>query len=388
LKKIIRTSTVALSLDVLLKGQLEYLNEYYEIIAVSGEDKNLETVRNREKVKTISVSMERNISILQDLNSLLNLYRVFKAEKPQIVHSITPKAGLLSMTAAYFAKVPIRMHTFTGLVFPYKTGRFQKLLIIMDKVLCKFATHIFPEGKGVMQDLQKYKITKKPLKIIANGNVNGIDVAHYNSDHFTEKQKTELRQSLKISEDSLVFVFVGRLVTDKGINELVEAFSTLQKEVSKNINLLLVGPFEDKLDPLKAHTKKEMEQNNAIITVGYQNDVRPFFAISDVLAFPSYREGFPNVVLQAGAMGLPSIVTDISGSNEIILQGINGLIIPKKSTFALQKEMQNLLNDKVLLKQLKTNARKQITNRFKQEVVFEAILKEYEDILKQKKLYA
>jgi hypothetical protein len=151
--KLIRTSTVAISLDYLLKGQLSFLQNYYEVIAVSGNDIHLEEVAQREKVKTISVVMQRNISPLKDLLSLWNLYVLFKKEKPLIVHSITPKAGLLTMTAGFFAGVPIRIHTFTGLIFPSKTGFLKRLLIIMDKLLCKFATHIYPEGNGVKQDL-------------------------------------------------------------------------------------------------------------------------------------------------------------------------------------------------------------------------------------------
>src|SRR5690554_925374 len=176
-----------------------------------GEDEHLKTVRKREKVKTISVKTERKISIFNDFRSLMKLYRVFKNEKPLIVHSITPKAGLLSMLAARFAGVPIRMHTFTGLIFPSKTGIMQKLLIQMDKVLCWAATNVYPEGNGVKQDLINYKITKKPLKVLANGNVNGIDTQYFDPTLFASTRNT-LRQDLNIPQDSFVFVFVGRLV--------------------------------------------------------------------------------------------------------------------------------------------------------------------------------
>ncbi|OYX85621.1 MAG: glycosyltransferase family 1 protein [Flavobacteriales bacterium 32-34-25] len=374
MKKIIRTSTVALSLDFLLKGQLAFLNQYFEVIAVSGEDEHLRTVAEREKVKTIAVPMQRNISPLKDLVSLWQLYFLFKKEKPQIVHSITPKAGLLSMLAAKLAGVPVRIHTFTGLIFPDKKGFLQRLLIFMDRLLCACATHIYPEGQGVKKDLIQYKITSKPLKVIANGNVNGIDTAYFSKDEVSLHEKESLKKELGISDNDFIFVFVGRLVGDKGINELISAFSQLP---TPNSRLLLVGPLESDLDPLYAETLKEIENNSNIISVGFQNDVRLYYSISDCLVFPSYREGFPNVVLQAGAMGLPSIVTDINGSNEIIVDGENGIIIPAQNTIALQEAMLRMIPKGAFYNQLQQNARKMIVSRYEQKVVWEAILEEY-----------
>jgi hypothetical protein len=194
-KKLIRTSTIALSLDVLLKGQLSFLDKSYDVVAVSGEDAHLATVRQREKVRTVSVSIQRQISPLHDLVSLYRLYQVFKKEKPFIVHSITPKAGLLSMIAAYFAGVPHRVHTFTGLIFPSKTGLMRTVLIMMDRVLCSFATQVYPEGLGVRNDLLHYKITRKPLRVLANGNVNGIDTSYFSKTNFSFDQKSSLKES-------------------------------------------------------------------------------------------------------------------------------------------------------------------------------------------------
>ena len=372
--KLIRTSTVPISLDYLLKGQLRFLNQHFEVVAVSGEDEHLRTVAEREQVRTIPLTMQRAIRPLHDLVALWKLYRLFKKERPQIVHSITPKAGLLSMLAAKMAGVPIRMHTFTGLIFPSKTGVFQQLLIKMDQLLCWAATHIYPEGNGVKHDLENYKITSKPLQVLANGNVNGIDLEFFSCAQVSTEQKDQLQQELGIQPNDFVFIFIGRLVGDKGINELVKAFSQLETPNSK---LLLVGPFEAELDPLLPETLKVIETHSNIISVGFQADVRPYLAISDCLVFPSYREGFPNVVMQAGAMGLPSIVTNINGCNEIIEEGINGLIIPPKDSMALQNAMICLLEDKNVYKNLKNNARQMITSRYEQKLVWEALLEEY-----------
>ena len=374
--KIIRSSTVPISLDILLKGQLQFLNEQYEVIAVSGEGQNLHNVREREGVQTRSISIERNISPFKDLLSLFKLYKLFKKEKPQIVHSITPKAGLLSMTAAYFAGVPIRIHTFTGLIFPTKTGVMQKILILMDMILCRFATAIYPEGEGVKTDLIQFKITKKPLKILANGNVNGIDISHFSADKVTESQISNLRNELGLLKTDFVFIFIGRLVGDKGINEAVQAFKHFKQD---DVKFLLVGPFEVN-DVLEPETLEEIDSNKNIITAGFQEDVRPYFAISDVLVFPSYREGFPNVVIQAGAMDLPSIVTDINGSREIIVDGKNGIIIPVKNRQALFNAMERLYHDRTFCATLKENARPLIVSRYEQSIVWNALLSEYEQL--------
>lgn len=379
--KVIRSSTVPESLNGLLKGQLRFLNSHFEVIAVSGDGANLDEVEKREGVRTIPVKMERRISLINDLRSFFNLYHVFRKEKPLIVHSITPKAGLLSMAAAYFAGVPIRMHTFTGLVFPSRTGFMHRLLIGMDKLLCRFATNIYPEGQGVKNDLVNFKITNKHLEVLANGNVNGVDLDFFKPDNFTKDQNDELRSSLGVLKEDLLFIFVGRLVGDKGVNELVAGFKKCNAKFP-NIKLLLVGPREDDLDPLELATLQEIDRNEAIITVGFVVDVRSYLAISDILILPSHREGFPNVVLQGGAMGLPCIVTDISGSNEIITPMENGLVIKVKDETAIANAMQQLIENPEMRDSMRKNARGRIVERYAQEDVWNAVLSEYKREIK------
>lgn len=375
--KIFRISTVPVSLNILLKGQLKYLSRYFNITAISGPGPDLDEVTAREGVNTHIISMERAISPVKDAVALVRLYNYFRREKPVIVHSITPKAGLLSMLAAKFAGVPVRIHTFTGLIFPSRTGVMQKLLIAMDRLLCWAATTVYPEGNGVKNDLQNYRITSKPLKVIGSGNVNGIDTSYFNPEVYGEDYKIALRRELDIPADAFVFVFVGRLVRDKGINELVSAFVQM---TTPDAYLLLVGPFEQHLDPLTPQTIKEIESNPAIITVGFQKDVRPYLAVADLFVFPSYREGFPNVVMQAGAMGLVSVVTDINGSNEIVIPGENGIIVPPANIERLMHEMQNLKNHPEQLAAMQLKSRQLIINRYDQLTVWNLILKEYKDL--------
>ena len=379
-KKIIRTAAIPASLYGLLKGQLHFLNQYYEILGVASEGDLMPKIEDREGIKTKSINIERNISPLKDLISLYQLYRFFKKEKPCMVHSITPKAGLLTMSAAYLAKVPVRAHTFTGLIFPTQEGFMKKLLLFFDKIICSFATHIYPEGNGVKNDLLNYNVTKKPLMVIANGNVNGKDMTYFDPSIYSKEALLLKRNEFGIEPKDFVFIFIGRLVNDKGVNELVHAFKELLKK-EKNVKLLLVGSYEGETDILPESTLNMIKEEEHIICAGQQNDVRPFLCLSNALVFPSYREGFPNVVLEAGAMGLPSIVTDINGSNEIIKQNENGVIIPSKNESALFEAMHLFLNNEELLNKMHKNARPMITSRYEQSQVWNALLEEYNRIL-------
>ena len=376
--KIIRTSTVPGSLNNFCRGLLKELREEegYEVVAVSSPGSALAEIEHREGVRTVAVTMERHISPLNDLKSLWRLVNVFRKERPDMVHSITPKAGLLSMMAAWLTRVPVRIHTFTGLVFPTATGLKKKILIMTDRLTCACATHVVPEGEGVKNDLTAHRITKKPLKVLGYGNIRGIDLERFNPD-----LKEVRSEATKIRKKGFkTFIFIGRLVGDKGINELVEAFCSLNLK-HPNTRLILVGAKEQNLDPLRPETIHEIETNTAIEAVGPQRDVRPWLAASDIFVFPSYREGFPNVVIEAGAMGLPSIVTDINGSREIIVDGKNGIIIPSHSVDSLLRAMETLVADHDFLSRLGAKARPMIASRFEQSFVHRCVKEYYREIL-------
>ena len=376
--KLVRVTTVSISLDLLLRGQLENLSKNFNVTAISSPDEVLLKVSKREGVDVYGVHMKRNISILIDIYSLIQLWIYFLIHKPLIIHSITPKAGLLTMLAGKFAGVPIRMHTFTGLIFPSKNGVLKKILIYTDKILCWASTNIYAEGNGVKIDITNYKITKKPIIILANGNINGINCDYFNSFNITKIEKNLLKSQLGINENDFVFLFVGRLVTDKGINELVTAFTALKKT---NLKLILLGSYEHNLDPLTNKTLDIIKNSNQIITPGFQNDVRKYFSISDVFVFPSYREGFPNVVLQAAAMGLPSIVTNINGCNEIIVDQFNGIIIPSKDANVLSDSMKKLFENKEFCNYLGSNARELICKKYNHKHVWESLENEYQRLI-------
>ncbi len=381
-KKIIRITTVPISLKNLLKGQSKYMSQYYHVIGVTSPGDAINDIKNDEGIEVIEVPMTRSITPFADLKALLALYRVFKKEKPFIVHSHTPKAGTLGMIAAKLAGVPNRLHTIAGLPLLEAKGAKRKLLDIVEKITYSCATKIYPNSFGLKDIILKNKYTSlHKLKVIGNGSSNGIDVEYFSNQTIDIKSIDNLKTTLSINSDDVVFTFVGRLVKDKGINELISAFKKLS-EKHQNIKLLLVGTFESELDPLEADTIKEIDTNINIISVGWKNDVRPYFAVSDILAFPSYREGFPNVVMQAGAMGLPSIVTDINGCNEIIKDNINGIIIPPKNEERLFTAMNTLIENSTKRHQLAQASRKLICDNYKREVIWEALLKEYQNLEK------
>ncbi|MBE6327934.1 MAG: glycosyltransferase family 4 protein [Bacteroidales bacterium] len=372
--KIICATTVPLSLDIFWNGMLKELSKKYEVVAVSSPERELDIVREREGVRTIAVSMSRHISLFNDCKSLWNLFRVFRKEKPRMVHSMTPKAGLLCMIAAWLARVPVRVHTFTGLVFPTATGFTKSVLMTTDWLTCACATHIIPEGEGVKNDLLNNGITKKPLKVLGYGNVRGIDLVRY------DRTKEVEESAAKIRKDGVVtFVAVGRLVGDKGINEMVMAFDRLNKE-NPLTRLILVGPEERELDPLKQEVLDLISKSPAIEAVGMQSDVRPWFAASDVAILASYREGFPNVVIEAGAMGLPQIVTDINGAREIIEDGKNGIVIPSKNTDALYEAMKKMMNVEYR-NFLAKESREMIACRYEQSFVRNCLYDFYDSIM-------
>lgn len=376
--KIIRATTVPESLNTFCKGMLQELSKKYEVIGLSAPGEALDEVSRREGVRVIAVLMERHISLVRDIKSLIDMIWVFRKEKPTMVHSMTPKAGLICMIAARLARVPVRVHTFTGLVFPTSSGLKRRVLMTTDWLTCACATHVIPEGEGVKKDLLQNGITKKPLKVLGYGNVCGVDMKFYSLREDVRRKVEELHL---VKSDVFTFLFVGRIVKDKGINELCEAFDKLSG-ITK-ARLQLVGPYEDNLDPISDKSRKIIETNPLVEAVGSKrgDELLAYYAAADSFVMPSYREGFPNTVLEAGAMGLPSIVTDINGSREIVVEGENGVIVPSKNSDALFEAMMNMMRDKYARERMAGNARKMIANRFEQGFVRKCLYDFYDEIL-------
>ncbi|QOG89164.1 glycosyltransferase family 4 protein [Flavobacterium columnare] len=377
-KKIVRITTVPISLEKLLTGQLTYMSQYYHVVAISSENENLEKFGKENQVATFCLNLTRKITPIQDTIAIFRLIVFLLKNKPEIVHTHTPKAGMVGMIASKIAGVPHRLHTVAGLPLMEAVGVKRKILNLVEKLTYVCATKVYPNSKGLEEFILENNFApKEKIKIIGNGSSNGINTAFFASEQISEEETLKLKAQLDIAKDDFVFIFVGRLVKDKGINELITAFTNLNLSKTK---LLLVGPLESDLDPLLPETLTEIDENINIINVGYQSDVRPYFKVANVLVFPSYREGFPNVVMQAGAMGLPAIVSNINGCNEIIEEEKNGLIIPVKNSKAIEEAMRKVYQEKSLFDQLKSNARQMIVSRYEQKIIWEAIRNEYENL--------
>ena len=383
MKKIIRIATHLGSLDNLLQGQMQFMSAYYNVIGIGSDDGKQsigEKLAQKENIKVIPIEMTREITPIKDIKALYELYKVFKKEKPLIVHSHTPKAGTLAMIAAKIAGVPHRLHDVAGLPLVEAKGIKRKILNIVEKITYCCATKIYPNSFGLQDIIIDNNVTnKKKMKVLGYGSSNGIDTSHFNPILYSEESNLKLREELSIETSDFVFIFLGRIVKDKGINELVKAFKQLA-EKHQQIKLLLVGYYDTSTAELLPETISEIEKNKNIITLEWQDDVRPFLSMSNVLAFPSYREGFPNTVLQANAMKIPSIVADINGCNEIITDGVNGTIVPVKNVEALQNAMERLILDTNYYQHLVKNCRTSICEKYEQKDIWKLLLQEYNQI--------
>ena len=378
--KLIRITTVPISLEKLLNNQLLFMKDYYEVTAISSDKENLERLGKSQYIPVYAVEMTRKITPWQDLKALWQLYRYLKKEQPLIVHTHTPKAGTIGMIASKMAGVPHRLHTVAGLPLLEINGTKRKLLNLVEKITYSCASKIYPNSKGLKNIIIQEGFCKPgKIKIIANGSTNGIDTQFFNPEKISNEDLFHLKKSLGINPTDFIFIYAGRLTGDKGINELLVAFQKITTQFNQ-AKLLLVGFFESELDPLRKETLFEIEKNSQVIFVPFQKDVRPYYAVSDVLVFPSYREGFPNAVLEAGAMRLPSIVTNINGCNEIIEHQKNGILIPPKDCNALFTAMKEIIIDTNLRNYLQQNARPMVVSRFEQIVVWEALLAEYQKL--------
>lgn len=373
--KIIRSVTVSQSLGFCREVMIKMRAMGYDMVAVTSPGPELDELRDKDGFHCVAVPMERHISVVNDLKSLIRMIGVFRKEKPQVVHSMTPKAGMICMVAAWLTRVPVRIHTFTGLVWPTATGLKRKILMMTDWLTCACATHVIPEGQGVLNDLKNGGITKKPMRVLGYGNVMGVDMERFSPDRFSVKKDAGV----------FTFVFVGRIVGDKGINELVEAFVKLHDK-HKNTRLVLVGNYEHNLDPVSDKTRQLIDTNDGIEACGakYGDDLLQMYVDADCFVMPSYREGFPNTVLEAGAMGLPSIVTDINGSREIIENEKNGLIVPAKDANALYVAMERMLIDAAVRSTMKQNARQMIMSHFEKNFVQNCQIEFYKSIEQQR----
>lgn len=369
-------TTVPETLAIILREQPRFLARHFDVALVTSPGDKFYSLRD-EGVSLHQVPMCRGITPWRDLWSLCQMLWLIQWLRPHIVHSYTPKAGFVCMVAAWLCRVPVRVHTFTGLIWPTERGWRRWLLMSTDRLLCALATHVVPEGQGVKLDLELGRITTKKMQPIGNGNIAGVDVKHFSPEaEGLALAATSLRNSCVLDSGEFVYVFVGRLNRDKGLDELISAFESLPY----NCRLLIVGDL-DKTAPLSDKIMRSITEHPRIHWLGFQHDIRPILKAAHVLVLPSYREGFPNVVLQAGAMALPVIATNISGCNEVIQPGLNGWLVPTRNVAALADAMSIACQtQQEVLHEMGRAARARIIERFERQRHWGRMLAFYESL--------
>jgi len=375
MEKLIIIVTVPVVLETWLKGQANFLSNYYDveiITAFSPKIKNIELFENCN-IKTLDFN--RKINLFKDIKVLFQLVAYLNSKKPKIVYTITPKAGLLGMIAAWVARVPCRLHNIVGLPHLEARGKRKAILQLTERVTYSFASQLYCNSHNLKEVIET-GLTKKKVNVIGNGSVNGVDSTYFR-DNFTQQEKSVMRKRLMINESDYVITFVGRIVKDKGINELIEAFNLLD---CTNLKLMLIGDFEDELDPISIKSKKEIMNNPKIIHNSFQEDIRGFLAISKLFILPSYREGLPNVLLEAGCFGVPLLATDINGCNEVIRDGENGALVKPKDVRSLHEAMKKFVSDDNYYSGIRGNVRKSIKSRYDQEDFLKCLRDEFLEV--------
>lgn len=350
-----------------------------EVLAVSAPGPDVSALR----VPHQAVAMTRAITPFRDLIALFQLIVVIIRFRPDIVHTHTPKAGLLGMLAARVCRTPVRIHTIGGLPWLEATG-FKRWLLKQMELLTIWASTDTLINSINLRTVLKSELPdlKKKILVLGKGSTNGIDSNHFSMTPLIRKEAEHLRQDLRIAPDDIVFCFVGRLALHKGITELVNAFDRIRQQHAK-VHLLLTGYFEYGRETLSQNLEKRIKAGNGITVTGLIEDVRPYLAASNVLVFPSYREGFPNVLMQAGCLGIPVIATDINGCNEILEGSAYGMLIPPKNTDALTDAMNSFLNDPESFQKKSKELRSHILTNYDQAKIWEDLLSFYRSRLHQ-----
>lgn len=374
--KLFITTTAARTFSF-FRGQTKLWNETFDVCAISSEKEKLIDFAQTEGIRYCYMPMHREISLVSDVCCLLRFIWLFIKERPHIVHGNTPKASMLSMVAAWLTRRPVRIYMCHGLRYQTTTGNLRRILMFMEKLSCSCATQVICVSEGVRKQLVVDSLCKEGKgKVVGYGTAGGIRVDYFSREAIIGAP--DKRAELGVSKNAFVFSFVGRIVKDKGINELVEAFDKLSQD--HDVSLILVGPQEKDLDPIKRETEELIKTNKHIYAVGRQNDVRPYLAASDAFVLPSYREGVGMVLLEANAMDVPCIASDIIGCNDVVTVGVNGELVQPRCTDALYQKMKEWVEHRERVAELAKGCRNYVCSRYSSEDVKKAYYQEVKSL--------
>ena len=374
---IIRVSTVVFFVDTQLHSQIQYLINSGAKATVIASESSLN--REIDDCNYVSIEIPRSINLVKDIIALFRLWRVFRSNKFQIVHSTTPKAGLLCAVAGKLAGIPIRLHTFTGQPWVTLNGTKCFLAKSADKVIGLLNSHCYTDSNSQKQFLIDQSIVSSTkLSVLGEGSLAGVDTRRFSSSRFSEDNRRAYKAELGIPLGAMVLLFVGRIVVDKGVVELVRAFEELINQNS-NVHLLMVGPQELTESELGIGEKSNLK--NKIVFTGYTDIPEKYMSISDLLCIPSYREGFGTVVIEAAAMGLPAIGSNIYGLSDAIVDGSTGFLVEVKHIDKLRGAILYLLENDTVRKKMGLAAQLRANTQFSNTVVNQLLVEEYISLL-------
>ena len=377
--RVAHVTTVDLSLRYLLLNQLQRIQaEGYEVVGISADGPDVPVVE-AAGIPHFAVPMTRRITPIADLRCLWDLVRIMRREQFDVVHTHTPKAGLLGQLAARIAGVPTVANTLHGFYFHDDTKPWlRRFYIWMERVAANCSDTILSQNREDMATAVAEHIAKpEQLKWLGNG----IDVARFDRRRLMDSSLEDLRREIGIDAGAPVIGFVGRLVEEKGILDLLQAATTVIEAIP-NAQLLIVGPYdEEKPDALRPDVAERYGVAANCRFVGMRNDMPELYALMDVLVLPSYREGFPRAPMEASAMGVPAMVTDIRGCREAVVHGENGLLFPVGDADALAQSLIELLQDDERRARMGEAGRRIAEDRFDEQKVFDRVLSEYERLL-------
>ncbi len=382
--KLLRITTSPLSLRSLLSNQMRYMKENgFEVIMVSSNGKEWPDLLKNEGCDYRVVPMARHIAPFKDLRSLWRLYRLIRKEKPDIVHSHTPKAGLLAMLAARMAGVKIRIHTVAGLRFMTTTGIKKKALRFMERLTGKAATHVWPNSYSLLGYIRKHQLVKeKKLMVIGQGSSNGVDLGRFSARALNPGTLAATKQKLQYDERYCYLLNMGRIVRDKGMDELMKAFAKLY-ETRPHLRLIILGQFEDHLDPISAEAREVLKKHPGIVHIDWSEEVEYFLHLSKLLVHASYREGFPNTLLQAGAMNCPIVCSAVEGNVDIVTDRKTGLLFQPRDTNDLLEKLSYALDHPDEMNLYAEDLRKKIEDNFSQPYLHRCLKEKYLELLQK-----
>jgi glycosyltransferase involved in cell wall biosynthesis len=353
----------------------------FEVLMISADGPEREAVMANEGCQHIIVPMTRQITPLKDLACLWQLIKIFRREKPDIVHSHTPKAGLLGMLAARICGVKIRVHTVAGLPLMVEKGAKYQLLVFIEKLTYWAATRVWPNSQSLYRFIVQHRLTKeKKLQVISKGSSNGINLNRFAAESLNADIMDKVKEKIQYNPAYKYLLCVGRLVKDKGITELVNVFCRLQPQYPY-LKLVLVGGYEEALDPLPPETMQQVKENPAIIHTGWDSNVEYYMVLASLFVFPSHREGFPNVLLQAAALHTPVICSAIPGNIDIVDDKETGLLFATGDEAAIQQQVIYALDNYSHMQQMAATQCDKVHTYYRRENLWAAIHTEYIKLL-------